>query len=198
MDNSLTTSHIPIAPTPWFSSCGAQPPPPLFYLIQYNFSQSYYLVLFSLPEVYFLHFWSCTFYMSPNIRIPCFIFDYLQLECNYSVKDWVIGCPTFANPSVYPTRKTSGIWTSTWLFSSPWTASSSDKTICVADHPNSEFWQRIGRPYVSKSGRCFVAVVDIEADRCAVCLAEPDAVQSEADRQAGCPMKEGRQQTISR
>ena len=33
-------------------------------------------------------------------------------------------------------------------------------------------------------GRCFVAVVDIETDRCAVCLAELDAVQSEADRQA--------------
>ena len=33
-------------------------------------------------------------------------------------------------------------------------------------------------------GRCFVAVVDIEADSCAVCLAELDAVQSEADRQA--------------
>ena len=76
------------------------------------------------------------------------------------------------------------LWTSTWLFSSPWTASSSDKTICVADHPNSEFWQRIGQPYAHKSGRCFVAVVDIEADRCAVCLAELDAVQSEADRQA--------------
>ncbi len=36
-----------------------------------------------------------------------------------------------------------------------------------------------------KSGRSFVAVVDIEADKCAVCLAELDAVQSEADRQAG-------------
>ena len=35
-----------------------------------------------------------------------------------------------------------------------------------------------------KPGRCFVAVVDIEADRCAVCLAELDAVQSEADIQA--------------
>ena len=80
-------------------------------------------------------------------------------------------------------------WTSTWLFSSPWTASSSDKTICVADHPNSEFWQRIGQPYVRKSGRCFVAAVDIEADRCAVCLAELDVVQSEADIQANvrCP-----------
>ena len=33
-------------------------------------------------------------------------------------------------------------------------------------------------------GRCFVAVVDIEADNCAVCLAELDVVQSEADRQA--------------
>ena len=62
--------------------------------------------------------------------------------------------------------------------------SSSDKTICVADHPNSEFWQRIGQPYARQPGRCFVAVVDIEADKCAVCLAELDAVQSEADRQA--------------
>ena len=35
-----------------------------------------------------------------------------------------------------------------------------------------------------KPGRCFVAVVEIETDRCAVCLAELDAVQSEADRQA--------------
>ena len=35
-----------------------------------------------------------------------------------------------------------------------------------------------------KSGRCFVAVVEIETDRCVVCLAELDAVQSEADRQA--------------
>ena len=58
------------------------------------------------------------------------------------------------------------------------------KTNCVADRRNSEFWQRIGQPYAHKSGRCFVAVVDIEADRCAVCLAELDAVQSEADRQA--------------
>ena len=33
-------------------------------------------------------------------------------------------------------------------------------------------------------GRCFVAVVEIETDRCAVCLAELDAVQSEADIQA--------------
>ena len=58
------------------------------------------------------------------------------------------------------------------------------KTNCVADRRNSEFWQRIGQPYARKPGRCFVAVVDIEADRCAVCLAELDAVQSEADRQA--------------
>ncbi len=36
-----------------------------------------------------------------------------------------------------------------------------------------------------KIGRCFVAVVEIETDRCAVCLAELDVVQSEADRQAG-------------
>ena len=33
-------------------------------------------------------------------------------------------------------------------------------------------------------GRCFVAVVDIETDSCAVCLTELDAVQSEADIQA--------------
>ena len=53
-------------------------------------------------------------------------------------------------------------------------------------HPSARrtFWQRIGQPYAYKSGRCFVAVVDIEANRCAVCLAELDAVQSEADRQA--------------
>ena len=100
------------------------------------------------------------------------------------MKDCTVGYPIFAYPSIYPTRKASGIWTSTWLFSSPWTVSSSDKTICVADHPNSEFWQRIGQPYVRKPGRCFVAVVAIEADRCAVCLAELDAVQSEADIQA--------------
>ena len=98
-----------------------------------------------------------------------------------SFKEWAVGCPTFAHPSM--------VWTSTWLFSSPWTTSSSDKTIYVADHPNSEFWQRIGQPYARNPGRCFVAVVDIEADRCAVCLAELDAVQSEADRQANvrCP-----------
>ena len=58
------------------------------------------------------------------------------------------------------------------------------KTNYVADHPNSEFGQRIGQPYVRKAGRCFVAVVEIETDRCAVCLAELDAVHSEADIQA--------------
>ena len=55
---------------------------------------------------------------------------------------------------------------------------------CKNDRRNSEFWQRIGQPYVHNLGRCFVAVVDIEADRCAVFLAELDAVHSEADRQA--------------
>ena len=63
------------------------------------------------------------------------------------VKNCVVGYPTFAYPSVYPTRKASGIWTSPWLFLSLWTASSSMKTICVADHPNSEFLQRIDQPY---------------------------------------------------
>ena len=58
------------------------------------------------------------------------------------------------------------------------------KTNCVADRRNSEFWQRIGQPYMHEIGRCFVAVVEIETDSCAVCLAELDAVQSEADRQA--------------
>ena len=55
----------------------------------------------------------------------------------------------------------------------------------VADRRNSELWQRTSQPSAHKLGRCFVAVVDIEADRCAVCLAELDAVQSEADIQAG-------------
>ena len=58
------------------------------------------------------------------------------------------------------------------------------KTNCVADRRNSEFWQRIGQPHTRNPGRCFVAVVEIETDSCAVCLAELDAVQSEADRQA--------------
>ena len=35
-----------------------------------------------------------------------------------------------------------------------------------------------------ETGRCFVAVVEIETDSCTVCLVELDAVQSEADRQA--------------
>ena len=63
------------------------------------------------------------------------------------------------------------------------------KTNCVADRRNSEFWQRIGQPYVRNLGRYFVAVVEIETDRCAVCLAELDAVHSEADIQANvrCP-----------
>ena len=113
------------------------------------------------------------------------------------MKDYVVGYPTFAYPSV---RRTP-----TCLFLSLWTASSSMKTNCVADRRNSEFWQRIGQPYVRNPGRCFVAVVEIETDRCAVCLAELDAVQSEADRQAGVRRPdaflvgyEGRQQTISR
>ena len=58
------------------------------------------------------------------------------------------------------------------------------KTNCVVDRRNSEFWQRIGQPYVQNLGRCFVAVVEIETDSCTVCLVELDAVQSEADIQA--------------
>ena len=52
------------------------------------------------------------------------------------------------------------------------------------DRCNWEFWQRIGQPYMHETGRCFVAVVEIETDSCTVCLVELDAVQSEADRQA--------------
>ena len=107
------------------------------------------------------------------------------------MKDYVVGCPVFADFSFkecavgYPTfAYPSVLRTPTCLFLSLWTASSSMKTNCVADRRNSEFWQRIGQPYTRKSGRCFVAVVDIEADRCAVCLAELDAVHSEADIQA--------------
>ena len=100
----------------------------------------------------------------------------LRLTWVFSMKDYVVGYPTFAYPSV---RRTP-----TCLFLSLWTASSSMKTNCVADRRNSEFWQRIGQPYMRNPGRCFVAVVEIETDRCAVCLAELDAVQSEADIQA--------------
>ena len=110
----------------------------------------------------------------------------------------IVWSAVLASPSIYPTRKASGIWTIAEMSASVWTASTSVQTFGAIIHPNSEFWQRIGQPYMRKPGRCFVAVVDIEADRCAVCLAELDAVQSEADRQAGCPMKEGRQQTVSR
>ncbi len=39
----------------------------------------------------------------------------------------------------------------------------------------------VGYSYVRELGRCFVAVVEIETDRCAVCLAELNVVQSEAD-----------------
>ena len=110
-----------------------------------------------------------------DYRVGCPILDYLLS------KEYAVGLPIFAYPSV---RRTP-----TCLFLSLWTTSSSMKTNCVVDRCNSEFWQRIGQPYVCKLGRCFVAVVEIEADRCAVCLAELDAVQSEADRQADvrCP-----------
>ena len=96
----------------------------------------------------------------------------------------IVWSAVLASPSIYPTRKASGIWTIAEMSASVWTASTSVQTFGAIIHPNSEFWQRIGQPYVRKSGRCFVAVVDIEADNCAVCPAELDAVQSEADRQA--------------
>ncbi len=104
----------------------------------------------------------------------------LPLPISYP-KSMQSACPIFAYPSV---RRTP-----TCLFLSLWTASSSIKTNCVVDRRNSEFWQRIGQPYVHNLGRCFVAVVEIETDSCTVCLAELDAVQSEADRQADvrCP-----------
>ena len=102
----------------------------------------------------------------------------LPISCPKSMQS---ACPIFAYPSV---RRTP-----TCLFLSLWTASSSIKTNCVVDRRNSEFWQRIGQPYVQNLGRCFVAVVEIETDSCTVCLVELDAVQSEADRQADvrCP-----------
>ena len=68
---------------------------------------------------------------------------------------------------------------------------------CVSGYPT--FAYLLSEEYaVGCLGRCFVAVVEIETDRCAVCLAELDAVQSEADIQSKCPLNEGRQQTISR
>ena len=59
----------------------------------------------------------------------------------------MVGCPTFAYPSVYPTRKAWGSGHQLVCLSL-WTVSSSMKTNCVADRRNSEFWQRIGQPYV--------------------------------------------------
>ncbi len=97
-----------------------------------------------------------------------------------------------------PDQKSVGHWTIAEMSASVWTSSTSVQTFGAIIHPNSEYWQRIGQPYMRKPGRCFVAVVEIETDRCAVCLAELDTVHSEADRQAECPVNEGRQQTVSR
>ena len=65
----------------------------------------------------------------------------LPISCPKSMQS---ACPIFAYPSV---RRTP-----TCLFLSLWTASSSMKTNCVVDRRNSEFWQRIGQPYVRNQG----------------------------------------------
>ena len=106
----------------------------------------------------------------------------------FRVKDCVVGYLTFAHfrssivqSAVLSLPIPQWRWTIAEMSASVWTSSTSVQTFCAIIHPNSEFWQRIGQPYVRKSGRCFVAVVEIETDSCAVCLAELDAVQSEAD-----------------
>ena len=135
------------------------------------------------------------FYKIANVSCERFIITNLwpkQIELKkyllfldfFHTQDCAVGLSYLCLSFSLPHQKGVGQRTSTCLFLSLWTTSSSMKTNCVADRRNSEFWQRIGQPYARQLGRCFVAVVEIETDRCAVCLAELDAVQSEADRQA--------------
>ena len=92
-----------------------------------------------------------------------------------SVRSAVLSLPSFVQrvcsrlvlslplPPFTPPERRGAAYTNLFVFSL-WTASSSMKTNCVADRRNSEFWQRIGQPYACNLGRCFVAVVESEAD----------------------------------
>ena len=160
MDNFLTACHITAAFALQFFSCGAQPPPPLFYLTQYHSSQSYYIVLFSLPEVYFLHFWSCTFYMSPYIRIPCFIFDYLQLESTYERLCGRLSylCISLVQASallVCTLPIPQWHWTIAEMSASAWTSSASVQTFGAIIHPNSEYMAKANQRLCTQTREMF-------------------------------------------
>ena len=105
------------------------------------------------------------------------------------MKDCTVGYPIFAHPSVR--------WTPTCLFLSLWTASSSMKTNCVAGRRNSESWQRIGQPYVQ--------VREMFCCRRRHWNGQMRSLSCWTGRSpkwgrhtSRCPVKEGRQQTISR
>ena len=94
-----------------------------------------------------------------------------------------ISCPSkyavglqFADSSV--------AWTIAKMSALVWTSSTSVQIFCAIIHSNSEYMakadqrlrlcnirkrQRIGQPYMRNPGRCFVAIVDIEADSLTSC-----------------------------
>ena len=137
-------------------------------------------------EIYFLDVQKWTSFLFALFRAKDCAVGYPILDYLLS-KEYAVGCLSLVQASallVCTLPIPQWRWTIAEMSASVWTSSTSVQTFGAIIHPNSEFWQRIGQPYAHKSGRCFVAVVDIEADRCAVCFAELDAVQSEADRQA--------------
>ena len=137
-------------------------------------------------EIYFLDVQKWTSFLFALFRAKDCAVGYPILDYLLS-KEYAVGCLSLVQASallVCTLPIPQWRWTIAEMSASVWTSSTSVQTFGAIIHPNSEFWQRIGQPYMRKPGRCFVAVVDIEADRCAVCLAELDAVQTEADRQA--------------
>ena len=90
-----------------------------------------------------------------------------------TIKYIMVGYPIFGLRSCLSTVLSLPIpqwlWTIAEMSASVWTSSTSVQTFGAIIHPNSEFWQRIGQPYAHKSGRCFVAVVDIEVDSLSSC-----------------------------
>jgi len=84
------------------------------------------------------------------------------------MKNYMVGYPIFAvaiQSSVPSLPIPQWLWTIAEMSASVWTSSTSVQTFGAIIHPNSEFWQKQTNAYAYNLGRCFVAVVDIEADR---------------------------------
>ena len=101
------------------------------------------------------------FYKIANVSCERFIITNLwptQIELKkyllfldfFHTQDCAVGLSYLCLSFSLPHQKGVGQRTSTCLFLSLWTTSSSMKTNCVADRRNSEFWQRIGQPYMHK------------------------------------------------